>query len=86
MHYGKAIVACNSGGTPEVVKHNETGTLVKPGDHLELAKSVTALAENSDLRKKLGTAGKSRLKELFSLDQMIQSTVNYYCKALNPLN
>lgn len=82
MHYGKAIVACNSGGTPEVVKHNETGTLVKPGDHLELANSVTALAENSDLRKKLGTAGKSRLKAFFSLDQMIQSTVDHYDKAL----
>jgi glycosyltransferase involved in cell wall biosynthesis len=86
MHFGKAIVACNSGGTPEVVKDHETGILVKPEDHLELANSILKLVENSDLRKKLGSAGKSRLKELFSLDQMIQSTVNYYCKALNPLN
>ncbi|MDC3336084.1 glycosyltransferase family 4 protein [Opitutales bacterium] len=86
MHFGKAIVACNSGGTPEVVKDHETGILVKPEDHLELANSILKLVENSDLRKKLGSAGKSRLKELFSLDRMIQSTVNHYCKALNPLN
>lgn len=82
MHFGKAIVACNSGGTPEVVKDHETGILVKPGDHLELANSILKLVKNSDLRKKLGTAGKSRLKDLFSLDHMIQSTVDHYCKAL----
>lgn len=82
MHFGKAIVACNSGGTPEVVKHNETGILVKPGDHLELANSILKLVKSSNLRKKFGTAGKSRLKKLFSLDHMIQSTVDHYCKAL----
>ena len=86
MYFGKPIVACNSGGTPEVVKDNETGILVKPGDHLELVNSILKLAKNADLRKKLGTAGKSRLKNLFSLDQMIQSTVDHYYKALNPVN
>ena len=82
MHFGKAIVACNSGGTPEVVKHNETGILVKPGDHLELSKAILMLVDNHPLRKKLGTAGKSRLKDFFSLDQMIQSTADHYEKAL----
>lgn len=86
MHFGKAIVACNSGGTPEVVKDHETGILVKPGDHQELANSILMLAKNSGLRKKLGTAGKSRLKDLFSLDQMIQSTVDHYYKGLNSQN
>jgi len=88
MYFSKPIVACNSGGTPEVVKNNETGILVKPGDHLELANSVLQLIDNQPLCKKLGTAGKSRLQELFSLDQMIQSTVDHYSKALesNQLN
>ena len=86
MYFGKPIVACNSGGTPEVVKDNETGILVKPGDHLELVNSILTLVKNSGLRKKFGSAGKSRLKDLFSLDQMIQSTVDHYYKALNQLN
>lgn len=86
MYFGKPIVACNSGGTPEVVKDHETGFLVNPGNHLQLANTIIKLAKNSDLRKKLGTAGKSRLKNLFSLDQMIQSTVDHYYKALNPVN
>jgi glycosyltransferase involved in cell wall biosynthesis len=88
MHFGKAIVACNSGGTPEVVKNNETGILVKPGDYLELANSILKLVKNSGIRKKLGSAGKSRLQDLFSLDQMIQSTLDHYSKALelNQLN
>lgn len=82
MHFGKPIVACNSGGTPEVVKDHETGILVNPGDHQDLANSILLLAKNAGLRKKLGTAGKSRLKALFSLDQMIQSTVDHYYKGL----
>ena len=82
MHFGKPVVACNSGGTPEVVKNNETGILVKPGDHLELSKAILELVDNHPLRKKLGTAGNSRLENYFSLDQMIQSTVDHYEKAL----
>jgi glycosyltransferase involved in cell wall biosynthesis len=88
MYFRKPIVACNSGGTPEVVKHNGTGILVKPGDYLELASSVLQLIDNQLLCKKLGAAGKSRLQDLFSFDQMIQSTVDHYSKALksNQLN
>ena len=82
MHFGKPVVACNSGGTPEVVKNNETGILVKPGDHLELSKAILELVDNHPLRKKLGTAGNSRLENYFSFDQMIQSTVDHYEKAL----
>tara|TARA_X000000950_G_C13907706_1_gene657639 strand:+ start:1573 stop:2787 length:1215 start_codon:yes stop_codon:yes gene_type:complete len=82
MYFSKPVVACNSGGTPEVVKNNETGILVKPGDHLELSKAILELVDNHPIRKKLGTAGKSRLENYFSLDQMIQSTVDHYEKAL----
>ena len=86
MHFGKAIVACNSGGTPEVVKNNETGILVKPGDHLELANSILKLVENS-ASKKIGLLQVNLdSKTYFHLDQMIQSTVDHYCKALNQLN
>ena len=62
---------------------NETGLLVKPGNHFELANSILKLVKNPGLRKKFGTAGKSRLKDLFSHDKMIQSTVDHYHNVLS---
>lgn len=83
MSFSKPIIACNSGGTPEVVSHNETGFLVQPGNHLELARAIIRLTKDKKLREKMGDAGNSRLKSLFSVDKMIESTVAHYTQSLD---
>lgn len=40
----RPIIACNSGGTPEVVRHGETGLLVEPGSSDALAQAMVQLA------------------------------------------
>ena len=78
MKYGKPVVACNSGGTPEVVKDRVTGILVEPGNYKAISESVIELVKNPKLRMTLGKAGFDRTRNLFSLDQLIDSTVEYY--------
>ncbi len=49
MSYGKAIVATNVGGLPEVVR--DGGLLCRPKDHVDLAETIMELLGNDKLRE-----------------------------------
>ena len=70
MAVSKPIVGTRAGGTPEMVLDDETGFLVPPSDPDALADALARLAGDAFLRKRLGTAGKERVEELFSLRVM----------------
>lgn len=69
MHYARPIVAAHSGATPEVVRDGETGLLVDYGNPEQLARAITSLCLDADLRKRLGAAGRIRLQRNFTFDQ-----------------
>jgi len=62
MSAGKAVIASRVGGVPELVGPN-TGVLVPPGDAPALAQAMQTLADDADLREKLGHAGRVRAEE-----------------------
>ena len=70
MAVSKPVVGTRAGGTPEMVLDDETGFLVPPSDPDALADALARLAGDAFLRKRLGTAGKERVEELFSLRVM----------------
>ena len=53
---GIPAVATDIPGVRSVVKNNETGLLVKPGDPLALAEALNSILNNSQLKTRLGTA------------------------------
>jgi glycosyltransferase involved in cell wall biosynthesis len=59
MAMGKAIVASRLGQIGEVLKHDETGLLVSPGNAQELSAAIIRLAESHSLRECLGTAARA---------------------------
>jgi len=61
----KPVVATMVGGTPEVVRHGESGFLVHPNDIEELASYVLSLALDPDLRRKIGNYGNEFVKTKF---------------------
>ncbi len=65
------VVATNVRGSREEVAHEETGFLVPVGDTKALATALSILARNPALRKKFGTAGLQRARELYDEDIVI---------------
>lgn len=64
MSMGKGIVASDLDQIGEVLKHNETGWLVKPGDTNSLMMGLKTLVDNPELRERLGkTARKEAIAE-----------------------
>lgn len=50
---GLPVVTTRSGGIPCIVRHNENGLLVEPGDHEQLAQSILSVLRDQDLARRL---------------------------------
>ena len=73
MALGLPVVATAVGGTPEVVRDGETGVLV-PGRYGALGASLSALARDPALRRRLGRAARQWIGERLSAAHMIRLT------------
>lgn len=73
MALGLPVVATAAGGTPEVVRDGETGVLV-PGQYGTLGASLSALARDPALRRRLGRAARQWIGERLSAENMIRLT------------
>ena len=78
MAIGQAIVATRAGGIPEVVAHNQTGVLVPPRDATAMAAAIVDLLGDPDRRAQLGRAGHERVRASFSVERMVQATLDAY--------
>ena len=65
------VIATYHGGIPDVVINNETGILIQEHDVHEMAKAMSTLIENKPLAKKMGEAGRDRIKKNFSMNRYI---------------
>jgi glycosyltransferase involved in cell wall biosynthesis len=84
MAAGRPVVASRVGPIPEIVLHGETGLLVEPGRADELAAALIEVLANPELGQRLGTAGRRRVVERFTLGGMVEETEALYDRLLRP--
>jgi glycosyltransferase involved in cell wall biosynthesis len=79
---GIPVVATNVGSTNEIVVNGKTGFLtdLSIGD---LASAVTKLAENSDLRAQMGTAGQEYTLARYGVERLVKDHQDLYLRLLN---
>ncbi|MDP9835402.1 glycosyltransferase involved in cell wall biosynthesis [Neorhizobium huautlense] len=58
MAYGLAVVVTPVGAVEDIIRHEETGLLVPPGDDRALSAALLRMVEDADLRQRLGVAGR----------------------------
>lgn len=88
MRQGVPVIASNVGGMPEVIGTAETdgsvsGILIPSADPERLWRSVENLLRDREKALRIGMAGKRRVEERFSLQQMIDSTIGVYDQVLS---
>src|SRR5207237_4980758 len=71
MASGTAIVATDSGGTPEIVRDGRECLLVPPRDPGALAHAIGALVADAGLRERLGAAGVARVAAEFTIERYV---------------
>lgn len=67
------VLATRISATPELIKDEETGLLVPPGDPKTLAAAIIRLAQDPMLRQRLGLAGEKRVRAEFSVGRCIEA-------------
>lgn len=82
MACGKPIVAGRAAAVPETVPDGECGLLVDPDDPEALARALTALLRDPDLRQEMGEAGRRRVKQ-YGADRVAASFLETVQSALN---
>ena len=82
MAHARPVVASNVGGLRDLVADGETGLLVPPGDAEALRAALERLLGDAELRRRLGEAGRERIREHFSWEQAVSLTVTAYEDAL----
>lgn len=73
MASGLPVAATGVGGVPELVEHGRTGTLVRPGDHRDLAEAIIDILENTEPRNNMAVAARKRAHR-FSIPDMVRRT------------
>ena len=74
----KPIVATSVGGIPEVVDNGKTGILIPPSRPEDMARAIINLIGNKRIAEEMGEAGKQRVRQLFSIEQMIMHYEKLY--------
>ena len=65
-------------GVGYVVADDKTGLLVPPGDADALARALARMADDAELRARLGANGNERWREQFTLDRCAEQTLQLY--------
>jgi glycosyltransferase involved in cell wall biosynthesis len=81
MAHGRPVVASAVGGLLDLVVDGETGLLVPPGDVGALRAALDRLLADPDLRRRLGEAGRERIRDHFSWDTVTRATIALYERA-----
>ena len=78
LSYGKPVVASRSGGIVDVIRDDETGLLVPPGDPVALADAIRRVLDDPDLAARLGRAGRAHVEANFSWPAITDRLVALY--------
>ena len=79
---GRSIVAADTPGCREIVRHDETGLLVRRHDVAALAEAVAALTADPTRRQAMGEAGRSLVERDFAAPLIAGQTLALYRELL----
>ncbi len=83
MAAGLPVIATSAGGTPELVRNQQSGILVPAFDSQLVAEKILYLLENENEMKKMGLKGIEIIEKDFCLKKMTASYVKLYRRLLN---
>jgi glycosyltransferase involved in cell wall biosynthesis len=74
MMAGKPVIASRTGGIPEIVRDEVTGSLVEPGNPNEIKEALLKLIQNPELMKIYAENGRKHAMENFGIQKMLDET------------
>ena len=83
MACGTPVLATAVDGIPEIIKHDETGWLVRAGDETALTEAMVHLCRAPELRARLAKRGKQTVTARFAVGRYMTELQAYYRSGTN---
>ncbi len=80
MSCGLPVIGSTAGAIPEVIRVGIDGLLVEPGDVQQIETAIVQLAEDNELREKMGRAARRRVQEKFTWSKIADQYEKLYDK------
>ena len=78
MSCGRPVIASRVGAIPDVVESGKNGVLVPPGDPAALTEAIAKLLGDDERRAKIADAARATVTAEYTVDHMIQRTIDVY--------
>ena len=78
MNYGLPVISTFEGAIPEIVDDGITGLLCKKNNNSDLAEKLKILIEKTDMRKKMGDAGRIKFLNCFTIESFEKKLVTNF--------
>lgn len=75
---GKPVIASKVGGLTETIRDGETGVLVDSEDHEALCEAILVLAQDKELRNRLGKQGRDFVLDAFDWNMILEKMKSHY--------
>lgn len=82
MAGGLPVIGTSVGEVPSIIDEGKTGFVLQPGDHESLADRIKKLDDDPDLRRRMGMAGKTRVKKEYEIGIHAGRVAEFYNKVL----
>jgi L-malate glycosyltransferase len=82
MAAGVPIVASRAGGIPEIIRDDETGVLVEPGDPGALARGILRLLNDRAAARRIASAATCYVRTQGTKERMVEETAVIYRRTL----
>jgi len=78
MSCGKPAIGCLGQGIDEIIDHGKNGVLVPPEDVVALCNALSAVLQDANLRRRLGSAARDRILQSHTLEHQAQQLAELY--------
>lgn len=82
MARGRAVLSTRVGGVEEVIRDEENGLLISPGDREALSRAMLRLLQDPETRRRLAAKGRETCEKHFSLEAMVSAYERTYLSVL----
>ena len=78
MAGGLPVIGTSVGDVPSMVEEGKTGFVIRPGDHEALADRIGRLDEDPGLGRRMGSAGRERVRTEYGIDLHAARVAEFY--------
>ena len=78
MAYKNIVITTNVGGIPEIIKNNENGIMIEPGNKEQLYIKIKDIIKDKNKKEKISENARRLIENKFDINKVIKKLIDIY--------